>query len=653
MENSIRLLYHKTYNYRFLSAITVLGFSTSLVFPSPGFTEASAARNKTIVVTASRIPTELSAVGNSVSVISAEDIQRMGARTVQDVLRHVPGLDVVQSGGDGQTSSVFIRGAKSEHTLVILDGVELNDPSSPSRGFDFANLATDNIESIEIFRGAGSPLYGSDAIGGVINITSSRGKPGAASTISAEAGSYGTFREKASVSTGGSLGRLSASVSRSDISGFSAASERLGNKENDGYENTTLSIKGNSDITENIDAEISARVSNSQTDIDNSGGVGGDDPNHLMDATEASLRGQVSAVTFDDALESSLGISLTDIDREVNNGTDEFHPDDSAISKFNGRLIKFDTQHNLHLSTSNIITAGAETEAEEADSTYQSESSFGPYSTEFGKEKARTNAIYLQDSALLLDQLNIVIGGRLDDHEEFGTAETYRLAMSLPLGTTGFRVKSSTGTGFKSPSLYQLYSEYGNTSLQPERGRSIDSGLEYATADRAVTADAVWFYNEFSQMIDFDSATYSYFNIARARTSGVELGLNADVSESLFVDSSYTWQETRDLATGEALVRRPTNKANAGLGYRYADLFEGLFYCTYTGKRYDNDFSSWPASKITLTDYFLFNLSGKVTIVDGLRLGARLENLFDKHYEEVLGYGSTGRGFYAGLEGRF
>ncbi|MDD2944038.1 MAG: TonB-dependent receptor plug domain-containing protein, partial [bacterium] len=203
MENSNRLVYAKAFKHnslQHLSTLAFLGLSTSLLWTSPVFAESEANHKKTVVVTASRIPTEISAVGNSVSIISAEDIQRMGARTVNDVLRHIPGLDVVRSGGDGQTSSVFIRGAKSEQTLVLLDGAELNDPGSPARGFNFANLTTDNIERIEILRGAGSPVYGSDAMGGVINIITKRGKPGASTVVSAEAGSYGTFREKASVS---------------------------------------------------------------------------------------------------------------------------------------------------------------------------------------------------------------------------------------------------------------------------------------------------------------------------------------------------------------------------------------------------------------------------------------------------------------------
>ena len=608
-------------------------------------------KTEEIVITATRIETASREVGSSITVITNQQIEERQNTTVLEVLRTVPAVDVVRSGGPGGQTSVFIRGAKSEHTLVLIDGIEMNDPITPGRSYDFANLTTDNIERIEIIRGPQSTLYGSDAIGGVINIITKRGKGKPRGFMSAEGGSFNTFTEKAGVSGGNQWANYSLGISRWDTDGISAANEKDGNHEKDGYENTSISTRLGVTPAENLDTDFILRYINAKADIDNSGGVGGDDPNNKADSEQLFLRTQARLSLFNDLWEQKLGFSLTDLDRDYRNDTDADHPSDLDRSSYDGKILKFDWQHNLYLHETNTLTLGVENEEEKGKSKYYSESAWGPYSSNFKEKTARTTGYYLQDQVKLWDSWFTTLGVRLDDHSKFGSETTYRITSAYLVRQTGTKFKGTYGTGFKAPSLYQLYSpQYGDQNLDPEESTGWDIGVEQSLFDKKLILGVTYFSNEFDELIEFESGTSKYINVAETETQGVEVFASVRPIDDLTLRASYTYTDTEDKETGKDLLRRAQNKFGLDVNYQFMDKGNVNLSLVYVGKRDDNDYSTWPATRVELDDYVLANLAASYDITRNIQVFGRVENFLDEDYEEVKGFGTPELSAFAGCK---
>ncbi|MCI5066394.1 TonB-dependent receptor plug domain-containing protein, partial [bacterium] len=278
-----------------------------------------------IVVTAHRSVTPQSKVGSSFTVITEEQIEQSQRTHVSEILRDVPGIDVVRSGGRGGNTSIFLRGANSEQTLVLLDGIELNNPGNPARAFNFADLTLENVERIEILRGPQSGLYGSDAIGGVINIITKTGEKGTSAEVSSEAGSFDRYVQRARVSHGVQGGNLSLGVTREDEGGISAAEERDGNSEDDGFENTSVTLRAQLQPSETLTIDNTFRYNRSSTDLDNAGGFLGDDPNRELDNEQLFWRTAASARFFDGVWTPTVGVSLSDHEFTDRNDSDPAH----------------------------------------------------------------------------------------------------------------------------------------------------------------------------------------------------------------------------------------------------------------------------------------------------------------------------------------
>jgi vitamin B12 transporter len=607
-------------------------------------------KTEEVVVTATRIETASREVGSSITVITNQQIDESQNTTVLEVLRTVPSLDVIRSGGPGGQTSVFIRGAQSEHTLVLIDGVEMNDPITPGRSYDFASLATDNIERIEIIRGPQSILYGSDAIGGVINIITKRGKGTPHGFMSAEGGSFNTFTEKAGVSGANQWANYSLGIYHWATDGISAASEKDGNHEKDGYENTSISTKLGVTPAENFDADFILRYINAKADIDNFGGVGGDDPNNKADLEQLFFRTQARLSLFNDLWEQELGFSLTDLDREYRNGTDADHPSDLDRGSYDGKILKFDWQHNLYLHETNTLTLGIENEEEKGKSKYYSESAWGPYTSRFTEKIAQTNGYYLQDQIKLWDSWFTTLGVRLDDHSRFGLETTYRITSAYLLQQTGTKLKGSSGTGFKAPTLYQLYSQYGEKNLNPEESTGWDIGVEQSLFDKKLTLGVAYFSNEFDELIEFESGTSKYINVAEAETKGVEVFVSVRPNDDLTFQASYTYTDTENKETGEDLLRRARNKLGLNVNYQFTDKGNVNLSLVYIGKRDDNDYSTWPATQVELDTYVLANLAASYDITRNIQVFGRVENFLDEDYEEVKGFGTPELSAFAGCK---
>jgi vitamin B12 transporter len=603
-----------------------------------------------VVVTATRTEEAKVEVGSTVSVILAEDLKKSGKKTVADALATIPGLDVVRNGGPGTNAGVHIRGANTEHTLIMIDGVELNDPSNPGRSYDFAHLGIDNIERIEIVHGPQSTLYGSDAIGGVINIITRAGVGKPRFYLSGEGGSYSSFSESAGFNGGTEKMSYSLGVSRFDSKGFSAGAEKYGNTERDAYGNTTLNAKLEVKPSEKISFDLMARHYDIKSDMDNNAGEYGDDPNSIYDAKQSIFAANIKTSLMKGKWNQRLGFSFNNIKREYDNPTDALHPFDSSNGIYKGRILKTDWQHNFYLHPTNTVTAGIEYEKEFGESEYNWKSAWGPGQSLLPKTSAGNAGIYLQDNLKLGDILFTTFGVRFDDHSRFGNKSTFRIATALVLESET-KIKGSYGTGFKAPTLYQLYAPatywgpIGNENLNPEESIGWDVGIEQFMFKNRLNFGITYFSNEFDNLIQYDWAV-GFINVASAATGGLEMFLAAFPVKNLNFRLNYTYTKSEDKTTGEELLRRPKHKANASVNYKFLKKADAYLDIIHVGKRFD--VLPFPIV-VEAAPYTLFNLTLTYEISGNIEIFGRIINLFDVEYEEALGYGTAGLSGYLGI----
>jgi len=607
-----------------------------------------------VVVTATRVETPIEEIASSITVIHSEEIERKQKISVLEVLRGLPGLDVVQSGGTGRTTSIFLRGANSEHTLVMIDGVEINDPISPGRSYDFAHLTVDNIERIEVIRGPQSTLYGSDAIGGVINIITKKGEGKPKFSLSAEGGSFTTFRETAGVSGGNRWVNYSLSLSRLDTEGISAAGKKYGNYERDGYKNTSLSTRLGFTPLDNLNIDFILRYVNAESELDYSGGIGGDDPNYIQRSNQLLFKTQAGLSLFDQFWNQKLGFAINNHHRDYKNKIDPWNPLYEK-SNYDGELIKFDWQHHMKLHKTNAITFGFEYEREEGRSKYYYEYFGWPGQSILPKKRANTKGYYFQDEIRLRDRFFATLGIRVDDHSRFGTETTYRVAPAYLIKETGTKVKGTFGTGFKAPTLYQLYAPatlwgpIGNKDLKPEKSKGSDFGIEQELLKKRVILGATYFRNDFKNLINYESGL-GYININKAKTEGGELSASVKPIDHLTLSFNYTHTDTEDKRTKKDLLRRPKNKFGLDINYHFFDKGNVNLGVIYVGKRDDMDWSVWPARRVELDGYALVNLAASYNITNNFQLFGRIDNLFNKEYEEAKGWGTPGLSLFGGIK---
>lgn len=605
-----------------------------------------------IIVSANRFEQPRTRAASSVSVISREQIEESGRSTVGEVLRDVSGVDVVRSGGAGGNSAVFLRGANSEHTLVMMDGIELNNPITTNRSFNFSDLSLEGIERIEILKGSQGALYGSDAMGGVINIITRKGKGTPSGVVQIAGGSFGTIRESGYVQGGDNRFNAALSITREDTQGISAADKRDGNTEEDGFQNTGATLRLGGEVTDSLRLDYTAKTQQSRAEIDESVGVAGDDPNRWVNNREFFQRLSATTDVVDNLWEATLGYGFTDHQLKDVNEADPQRPSTTLDSRYDGNLRKLDLLNKLTFSDSLSAVVGLETETEEGSSYYDSVYFGSPYSTRVLGRDLTTDGYYAQLDAAPFEEFNIAIGGRIVDHEIFGANQTWQIAPNLKLDEWGLRLFSTLGTSFKAPSLYQLYSEYGSQDLQPEESHSWDIGFEKRITG-AVTTSATYFRNKFDQMISFRPDNYQFFNILEANTEGVEFETRAALGRTTSLIVDYTYTDTADEATGLALLRRAKNKVGIALEVAPYERLKLRASARGYGGRWDNDFSTWPAERRRLGGYVLVNLDANYKINQSLDLFINTINLLDQRYQEVYGFGTQGIGAFCGMKVRF
>ncbi|MCX5814920.1 MAG: TonB-dependent receptor [Proteobacteria bacterium] len=633
--------------YRFIITLIV-----SFVFFSPKVLLCSEPhRLEDIVVTASRVETPVEETASSVSVISAKEIEEKNEPALIDVLRGLPGLDAVQTGGLGGTASVYIRGANPEHTLVLIDGMEANDVMHFGRLFDFADLTVDNIEQIEVVRGPQSTLYGSSAIGGVINIITKKGEGKPKFFISGEGGSFNTFRESTGISGSSKDFNYSLSLSHINSRGLSSANSKYGNIERDGYDNKSVSSRFGYTFNKHVDTDFSVRYTRTENDLDNGGGPGRDDVNNVGKSTQLLANGKVKIDLFDSRWLQSIEFGTNKNDRSYNNPTDFQHPTDSEQSSYQGRLDRFGWQHTVEVHKTNTLTFGAEYKEETGKSNYYWVSAWGPGFNNFPRETARNKGYYLQDQIKIGERFFGTAGIRIDDHSEIGSNTTYRIAPAYLIKELAMKLRGTYGTGVRAPSLYQLYAPatlwapVGNTNLRAEESKGWDLGIDQAFLDEKISLGLTYFRNDFKNLIEYDNAQ-GYVNISKARSDGIEFSTKIKVIENLEAKFNYTYTDTENRTTGESLIRRPQNKFGVDMNYRFLDKGNINLRVFYVGKR--RDYDPYPSSGI-MGGYTVVNMAVQYELVKQIKLTGRIDNLLNRQYQEVWGYTSPGFACYGGV----
>jgi vitamin B12 transporter len=605
---------------------------------------------KDVIITASRVDEAPKDVASSNTVITGADLKKGQQRMVVDALREVPSLDTTTNGGAGSLTNIFIRGANSGQTLVLIDGVEANNPISTDRGFDFANLTTDNIERIEVIRGPQSVLYGSDAMGGVINVITKRGQGDPHANFMLEAGSFGTYRGSIGASGGSKLVNYSVSASRSQTAGISAAAHDLGNHERDGYRNETLSARVELTPEEYFDLDFTARGMSGHTEIDNFGGVGGDDPNHVFDTDQWLFQVAPRLRLFNNLWEQTLAFSITNLKSHDDNPADAVTFGSYSFSTFNSELVTLDWQNSFFFSKEHTFVVGLTFREESGDTSSLFSNAFPPpadFISVMDNVSAWIRSAYGEYRIHLFDRLTASAGARVDDHKEFGTHGTYRGTVAYILEESDTKLRATVGSGFKAPSLFELFSSFGDPNLKPEESLGWDVGVDQGIGS-ALTVSVTYFKNNFSNLIDFDGGLNKYVNVGRARTEGVEAALRLQVTKELEVRLSYTHLDTEDKSTGQQLLRRAPHKGGVRVLYSPVETVHLNASVLYVGNRHDLDFATFPATPVTLDDYILVSLAASWRMSDHFEGFIRGENVANQKYEEVRGYGVPGAAVYAG-----
>jgi len=646
-------------------AIMCLIFSTILLTPGlfaekdQNGQKAKESLEHEIVVTANRVETSTKEVASSVTVITRKQLEETKKTTVMEALEDVLALHTIQNGPPGSASSVFIRGANSEHTLVMIDGMELNDPSTPSRSFDMSLLLVENVDRIEIIRGPQSTLYGSDGMGGVINIITrqTRGRP--EFHLSALGGSYGTYSGNAELSGSTERVRYALAATLYETNGFSAASTAYeGNEEADGHRNLSLSGRLGVDLSPNFSLDFSLRRIDTKTDIDNAGGDFGDDPNHVQEYDTFYVMGKVRGLLLQNRWEQILRVALVDYNRNSVNPVDELNPFSSESSEYTSKLSKIEWQNNLYLHETNTLTLGLDFQREQGESWYRSESAFGPYESIFPLQKAHNLGLFLQDQVRVAGQFFLTAGLRYDNHSQSESALTFRVAPVYFISKSGTKFKATLGTGFKAPSLYQLfapgtfYGPIGNENLEPEKSTSWDVGIEQYFLENKLMLGFTYFDMQFENLIDFDFLQ-GYVNIKNAFTKGAEFVLEARPAGNLSLLMTYTRLEAKDKDTNEYLLRRPKDKFTARLNVRFLDRANASLSLIHVGQREDTFYTGWSATQVTMDSYTLLHATGSCDILEYFQVFIRLDNILDAEYETVKGYGTAGFSAYGGIKINF
>ncbi len=621
---------------------------------------------KEVVVSATKTETPVKQVTSAVEIIDGEQLQQRRVKTVAEALRLAQGLAVFQSGGPGTEVSVRMRGGTPEQTLVLIDGAIVN--SATTSVYNFANLTTDNIERIEILRGSQSMLWGSDAMGGVINITTKRGRETPTISAFAEYGSFVTLREGGSLTGKKGPVDFAFSLSRWDTASFSAINYRRGASERDGYHNWQGSVRLGAELPKEGRLEFNFRWMQGIVNFD--GFTSSGDPADILGAgsksnqyvfagnyTQPITRWWSQKLTLGRATDNLASHSGT-FERNVVTGAegpvnaDPFNVFNSTVDTTSNRI---EWQHNFQLGKPLLLTAG-----------YQFREQIGeivelnPLLGSVPNKIVSSNAGFAEAQLNLWDRLFATAGVRQDEYNVFASATTYRVTGGYLHRETGTKLRGSYGTGFRAPSINQLFFPiFGNPNLQPERSQGLDVALDQTLLNDRLTLSVGYFWTRYRNLIlsvfDMGTCPPPFFfcaqNVGLARAEGVEASakfkLMKDLpwAKNLDLQFQYTYTSTTNLTNQDRrLPRWPLNQWSTILSYQPIEPLRVNLEGRFVGQRF-NDTSN----NQSIPSFNVWNLSATYDLNRRFQVYTRVDNLFNEKYEEILFFGTPIRSIFGGV----
>ncbi len=638
-----------------LAGVLVPGFALSAHAQSASPT----AELDEVVVSPTLVPTPEKEVGSSVTVITAEEIDQRQQRTLPDALSLVPGLNVVQTGGPGGVTSVFMRGSNSNHVKVLVDGIDISDPSTPNGSANLADILTADVSRIEVLRGPQSGLYGADAIGGVISVTTKKGEGPMKITGYAELGSFGTFNQAAGVS--GSQDKTSYAF---NVTHFSSTSTPvtpanlvpLGYPLNpNAFDNWTYSGRIDHTFSDAFSVNVTARYVDSMLmftpDVFPPPTFQGIPAAFRSTSYNQSFVGKAEGVwsALDGNLVSTFGASLLDISRPTEG------PNTSSNGTYDGNRETYYWRSLWTFMPGQSLLVGAERQNEGMTS-----------ETTWTKMDANTGntAGYAQLQSSFGERFFLASNIRYDDNDSFGGHTTWRLAPAILIPETGTKLKASYGTGFKAPTLYQLYAPfYGNAALLPEESEGYDFGFEQLLPGERISFGATYFHNDITNLISYDPVTFQNINISDATTQGVEAFVAVKVTDNLNMRLDYTYTQVIGYfppgqpfgaacaprnATSCYPLRRPANKVTLAVDWQPIDALTLTGSIVYLSDWWDIE--RLGSVTVDQPGYTLVNIAANYALNANATLFGRIDNLFDQKYENPNGFLARGFGAYGGLK---
>ena len=602
--------------------------------------EAAPEANAQVVYSPTAVATPARDIASSVTVITAADIEREQRRTVPDALANVPGLNIVQTGGPGGQTSVFMRGTNANQVKVLIDGIDVSDPSNPNRSFDFGQLLTADIARIEVLRGPQSGLYGADAIGGVISIITKKGDGPPKATAVVEGGSFGTFNQIASLSGGDQRGNYAFTAAH-----FRTASTPVTPLEllppgrpriNDSYDNWTYSTKLGYNVSDNLALNWVGRFTDATLHFT------GDDfsvfpsvPNAVQSIQAAHQfyqRGEAVLTSLDGRLVNYFGVNYT------NTFNWNKAPDPAAPGINKGDRTRYDWHSVFEFLPGQIMITGLQQETERLDT--------GTLMASNG-----TTSAFAELQTQLAQRLFLVSNVRYDENDAFGNRTTYRLAPAFIVPVTETKLKASLGTGFKTPTLSQLYVDlrpafnfFGNPNLLPEQSVGYDFGFEQPIANDRFRFGVTRYHNNITNLINTNATGTSYINVGEAITSGYEAFASAAVTDRLRLRTDYTYTKAIDAITELELLRRPRHKYTLAAEWNPTDqlLLSATWLRVSTWIDGNRDFS---IQRLTAPGYAVLNLAANYTVNQYTTVFGRIDNLLNERYQNPTGFDRPGLGY--------
>jgi len=636
--------------------------------------ETDVIETREVVVSATKTPIPVAQVTSAVEVITEEQMQQRKVKTVAEMLRWAQGLAVFQSGGPGTNVDVRMRGGTPEQTLVLIDGAIVNSATIGS--YDFANLTTDNIERIEILRGSQSMLWGSDAMGGVINITTKRGRDTPNISGFSEYGSFNTIREGANVAGKKGPVDFSGSISRWDTASFSSINYRRGAIERDGYHNWQGSVRLGADLPKDGRLEFDFRWMKGIANFDGfafNSTTFQSDPADVLGAKSQSTQ-YVFAGNYMQPITSWWSQKLT-MSRATDNlvsqsGTVERNlvsgaagsvgfPFYSQIETTSNRI---EWQHNVQVAEPLSLTTG-----------YQFREQIGQNldfldpTMSIPTKSISSNAGFADAKLNLWDRLFGTAGIRQDVYNVFGSATTYRLTGGYLHQETGTKLRGSYGTGFRAPTINQLFFPgFGTPNLQPEKSQGLDVAIDQSLLNDRVTLSLGYFWTRYRNLIlsvlDPTVCTapgsfgFCAQNAGEARARGIEasgkfkLVRDQPWIKSLDLQFQYTYTLTNNLTDGDdtRLPKWPLNQWSTILSYQPIEALRANLEGRFVGQRYNN-----VGNTGSIDSFYVWNISATYDFSKQIQIFTRADNIFNEKYEEVLFFGTAVRSVFGGVRMNF